>query len=448
MMSMSTSWARWEQIRSSFWFLPAAMALLGWLLATLLLFVDGLVPDALLVESRMIISAAPSEQRTLLLALAGATVGTAGVVFSLATVPLSVAASQFGSRLLRAFLRDPVSQIVMGCFTATVVYCVFVAMAVPQSPEASEQPFIATTASIGLVVISFCSVIYLINHLGTLLQAPFITHRVGTSLNRAICDYTAQRPTAGRATAEEALLGERIAAGGEPVLARRTGYVEAVDGGRMAGLARQGGLVILLRAVPGAFVMEGEVLARAQPAGRLSAERAAAISACFLLGMQRSLVQDVGFGLNQLVEIALRALSPAINDPLTAMNCLDRLGDSLRLLAAGPPPPNVLRDDAGDARVLFAPAGFVDLAEAALSPIRQYGGDSAMVLGRLVEVIVGLAPYAHRPEDRAALARHLELVAEAGAVGLATEAEREALRRQVRGAAGLLATAAVGAPPS
>lgn len=447
MMSMSTTRARWERIRSSFWFLPAVMALLGWLLAVLMLGVDRLAPDALLVDSRLIISAGPATQRTLLLGLAGTTVGTAGVVFSLATVPLSIAASQFGSRLLRAFLRDPVSQIVMGCFTATVVYCIIVVLSVPQNPEASEQPFIATTASIGLFMISFCSVIYLINHLGNLLQAPFITHRVGVSLNEAIRDYTAPRSAAGQATADDAMLREQIAAGGQPVLARRTGYVEAVDGRRLVGLARQGGLVILLRAMPGAFVMEGEMLALAQPAARLTAESSAAIGDCFLLGMQRSLAQDVGFGLNQLVEIALRALSPAINDPLTAMNCLDRLGDSLRLLVVGAPPPNVLRDDGGDARVLFAPAGFVELAEAALGPIRQYGRDSAMVLGRLVEVIVGLTSFAHRPEDRAALVGHLQLVAEAGEMGLATEAERLALRRHVHAAESLLDTAAAEAPP-
>jgi uncharacterized membrane protein len=441
MLMMSHIRARWEHIRTSFWFIPALMAILGSLFAELMLAVDQRIPDLLLYNQRLVISAGASEQRAILLGLAGATVGTAGVVFTLATVPLSVAASQFGSRLLRTFLSDPLCQIVMGCFTATVVYCISVSLSIPASSQPNQLPFLATTASVVLFGVSFGSVIFLIHHLGVMLQAPVITHRIGRFLNRAIRTYTRQRAGTKPITREEADLRDVIAVSGEPILARRSGYVDVVDGRRLVHLARRHGVVVELRALPGAFVMEGEALALAWPAAGLTPKATREIGRCYLMGVQRSLFQDVGFGINQLIEIALRALSPAINDPLTAMSCLDRIGDSLRLLAAGEPPPTLLRDGADEARVFLTPAGFAELAEAGLSPIRQYGCESAMVLQRLVDVIEGVVPYARRPEDCAALARHLELVAETGEAGLPTECERRALRDRLEAVADRLQAA-------
>lgn len=438
MLMMSVVRARWERIRASFWFLPALMALLGVLFAKLMLALDGLIPVALLANNQLILSAGASEQRTLLFTLAGSTLGTAGVVFSLTTVPLSIAASQFGSRLLRTFLSDPQTQIVMGCFTATIMYCIIVALAIPLNPGIRQLPYLATTTSILLFMISFGSVIVLINHLGVVLQAPVITERIGRYLNRAIGAYTRERGATSQTDPAAEQLRAEVAAKGLPVIAGATGYVDAVDGRRLVRLARQHEVVMMLIAPPGTFVMAGDVLALVWPAPAQTATVIITVRQSFLLGVQRSLVQDVGFGINQLVEIALRALSPAINDPLTAMNCLDRIGDSLRLLAAGEPPPTLLRDEDGAVRVLMTPAGFAELAEAGLSPIRQYGRDSAMVLLRLLDVIAAVAPHAQRPEDQAALARHIQLVAESGEAGLRDESDRQALRLRVSAVEGLI----------
>lgn len=438
MLMMSVFRARWERIRASFWFLPAVMALLGVLFAELMLAVDGLIPVALLANNRLILSAGANEQRTLLFTLAGSTLGTAGVVFSLTTVPLSIAASQFGSRLLRAFLSDPQTQIVMGCFTATIMYCIIVALSIPINPEVRKLPYLATTTSILLFMISFSSVIVLINHLGVVLQAPVITERIGRYLNRAIGAYTRERGATTQTDLAAEQLRTVVAAAGVPVIAGKTGYVDAVDGRRLVRLARQHAVVVMVIAPPGTFVMAGDVLALVWPAPEQRATVIATVRQGFLLGVQRSLVQDVGFGINQLVEIALRALSPAINDPLTAMNCLDRIGDSLRLLAAGEPPPTLLRDEDGAVRVLMMPAGFAELAEAGLSPIRQYGRDSAMVLLRMLDVIAAVAPHARRAEDRAALAHHIQLVAESGEAGLRDESDRQALRLRLRAVESLI----------
>ena len=438
MLMMSHLRARWERARASFWFVPLLMAPLGLLLAEMMLALDRRIPSSILIPGRLIVSAGASEQRALCFAVAGATVGTAAVVFSLATVPMSIAASQFGSRLLRAFLSDVQTQLVMGCFAATVLYCISVGLSIPLNAEIAQLPFLATTATMLLFFICFGSVIVLVHHVGVVLQAPVITGRISRYLNRAIVAYTTSQGDTGPAGPEDERLREQIAAEGLPAIAGKTGYVDAIDGRRLAPLARQHKVVILLRALPGDFVMDGGVLAMVWPAARCTDAIIAAIRTCYLLRVQRSLIQDVGFGINQLVEIALRALSPAINDPLTAMNCLDRIGDSLRLLAAGERPPTLVRDEDGAARLFFTSAGFAELADAGLSPIRQYGRDSSMVLLRMLDVIAAVAPYAQRPEDQAALDHHIQLVGDTGEAGLCDESERQALRLRLRAVEGLL----------
>ena len=438
MLMMSHVRARWERIRTSFWFLSPLMALLGLLLAELMLALDRRIPYEVLVNSRLIISAEPSEQRALLFGMAAATLGTAGIVFSLATVPMSIAASQFGSRLLRAFLNDPQTQLVIGCFAATIVYCISVGLSIPLDAEVSELPFLATTTSVLLFVICFGSVIALVHHVGVVLQAPVITHRISRYLNRAIITYTRTRSATRLADPEEERCRAEVSAVGRPAIAAKTGYVDAIDGQRLVRVARQHEAVILLRAMPGDFVMEGDELALVWPAARLTDAVVAAIRKSYLLSAQRSLIQDVGFGINQLVEIALRALSPAINDPLTAMNCLDRLGDSLRLLVTNERAPTLLRDGDGNVRLFFSTAGFAELADAGLGPIRQYGRSSIMVLLRLLDVIAAVAPHAHRPEDLVVLARHIHLVGDSGEAGLCDESDRQALRQRLLAVEGLL----------
>jgi uncharacterized membrane protein len=438
MLLMSHGRARWARVRASFWFLSPLMALLGLLFARLMLALDQRIPTEQLVNSQLIISAGPAEQRAILFGLAAATLGTAGVVFSLATVPMSIAASQFGSRLLRAFLNDAPTQLVMGCFAATIVYCITVGLSIPLEREIAQLPFLATTTSVLLFIICFGSVIALIHHVGVVLQAPVITYRISRYLNRAIVAYTRPRSDTSPANPDEERLRAEVSAAGRPTLAAKTGYVDAIDGRRLARVAREHEVVILLRRLPGDFVMEGDVLALVWPGSPLPAAVVTAIRKSYLLSVQRSLAQDVGFGINQLVEIALRALSPAINDPLTAINCLDRIGDSLRLLVASDRAPTLLRDDDGKVRLFFMPAGFADLADAGLSPIRQYGRNSVMVLLRLLDVIAAVAPHAHRPEDRAVLSQHIHLVGETGEAGLSDESDRQALVQRLLAVESLL----------
>ena len=119
-----------DRLKVSFWFTPVIMSVAAILLAWVMYWVDGLIPNETLAESRIILSGTPGELRTVLIGMASTILATAGVVFTLLTLPLSTVAAQYGSRLLRVFLGDRITQLVLGTFVATFVYCLAAALTI------------------------------------------------------------------------------------------------------------------------------------------------------------------------------------------------------------------------------------------------------------------------------------------------------------------------------
>ena len=163
---------RWDRLKVSFWFTPALMALAAVLLAWVMFAIDGRIPNALLENSRFVLAGTTNELRSSLLSIAGTVLATAGVVFTLLTLPLSTVAAQYGSRLLRLFLGDRTAQFVLGMFVATFVYCIFAALAIPPADVELESPQLTATVGVYLMLVTFATLILLVQHISTMLQAP------------------------------------------------------------------------------------------------------------------------------------------------------------------------------------------------------------------------------------------------------------------------------------
>ncbi len=204
--------------------------------------------------------------------------------------------------------------------------------------------------------------------------------------------------------------GEAVA-----VCASGPGYVQAMDVDGLMETARRHDLVVRVEHRAGDFVVRGQPLASAWPAARVDGEVADAVREAFVLGAWRTQTQDVEFSVNQLVEVAVRALSPALNDPFTAINCIDHLGSALCEVARGRLPHARRLDGEGRVRVVFAhPVTFSGMADAAFNQIRQYGADSAAVVIRLLEATAAVAACATEPRDVEALLHHAEMTLNAG----------------------------------
>ena len=323
----------WDRLKVSFWFAPLIMSLAAILLAWAMYWVDVHIPNELLQNNRLILSGSVSELRTTLITIATTTLATAGVVFTLLTLPLSTVAAQYGSRLLRVFLGDRITQLVLGMFVATFVYCISAATSLPAETVAFEAPQVTATVGLLLMLATFASLILLVQHISTMLQAPNIAAAAGAELLDVV---RAEIPDEIRSGDDHRQSGQQapdtlLETEGAPVRVRDTGYIQYIDPEYMLTLVQERDLVIRLLHKPGHFVSRGDVVALVWPAERFDEQLEGQIGHAFQIGNGRTPTQDVEYAVNQLVEMAVRAMSPAINDPFTAMTCLDHVGNGLAL---------------------------------------------------------------------------------------------------------------------
>lgn len=430
-----------DRLESSYWFTPLVMGLLAFLLARVLLRIDAAIPDAALNSSAFVYSGAAAEARAALLSLAGTILATAGVVYSLLTLPMSVAVSQFGSRLLRLFLRDRTTQIVLGMFVGTFVFCLTVALAIPSASQNPDTPQLATTVGLFLSLATFGSLIVLIHHIATSLQAPNLIASASSELQGVIQSMELLTPASSGKPALAARAG--VSPDETPATARRvdereatpihadgTGYLQAIDTEKIMALAIRHDLVIRIVRKPGYFAQPGDLLALARPAERADATVAGHIRECHELGNLRTPTQDIEYAVKQLTEVALRAMSAAINDPYTAMTCLDHLGVGLAQIAERREAVTRILDSSGHPRLLFELIAFPDLLDAAFNMLRRASRETPDVLLSMLGAMDVIARKMLAPDERAALLQHVNLVEAESDASAAIAWDRERVRQR------------------
>jgi uncharacterized membrane protein len=199
-------------------------------------------------------------------------------------------------------------------------------------------------------------------------------------------------------------------------------------------IAKKNHLVLLLKCRPGDFVVLDSVLAKIEPCEGVNDNVAKDVRGTFIFGTQRTHLQDVEFSIEQLVEVAVRALSPGVNDPFTAINCIDRIGAALCLLAQRSFPSHLRHDEQGKLRVVARPVTFSGIVNAAFDPIRQYGRSSAAVTIRLLEAIAIIARCVRREGDRRALLNQALMIERGSHEALPEERDRADVQERFRNA--------------
>ena len=421
----------WTRIRSSFWFIPATMASGALVLAFLTVAVDEPLTTWLTASLGWTFTGAAEGASAVLSIVAGSMITIAGVVFSMTLVALSLASSQLGPRLLRSFMRDSTTQVVLGTFIATFLYCLLVLRTIRRTEEVAFVPHLSVSLGVLLAVASVGVLIYFIHHVSVSIQANEIAARIGSELIEKIDHLFPEQigrdlPMIPTDPPDEAFL-QAFDEDARPVDSDGDGYLQYVDGRALLDLAVEEDLVVRLERRAGDYVTAARPLVRIWPGSRLTDSIAAQVRSLFVLGHQRTADQDLEFGVNQLAEIAVRALSPGLNDPFTAITCVDHLGSALCRLATRSMPSSFRYDLQGQLRLIASGNTFSDFTDAAFNQIRQYSRSNAAVSIRLLETIAVVARFAHRPEDRSALLRHAEMIARGAAEGLPEELDRRAV---------------------
>ena len=316
---------------------------------------------------------------------------------------------------------------VLGTFVANFLYCILVLRAIPEGRE-NSVPHLSVTVAVGLAVASLCVLVYLIHHVSFSIQAPQVVARVWdelrSTLTRIYPQHLGQDGPSPEHSEEQHEPPDPFGPGGGVIGVTRSGYVQAVDEEKLMAAAVTDGLRLKVMQRPGKFVVEGTVLAVVRPAAGASDAFCAAVNDAFIVGRHRTPEQDVEFAVNQMVGIAVRALSPGINDPFTACTCIDWLGESLCRIAAHDAHSTHRCDERGTLRIVTRVSSFSGIVDAAFDQIRQYGRASVSATVRLLETIATVAGNPRDEEQRAPLRRQAEMVFRQSRDALPEEGDR------------------------
>ncbi|MBE9196084.1 DUF2254 domain-containing protein, partial [Synechocystis sp. LEGE 06083] len=368
-------------------------------------------------------SLGPSGSRAILSTIAGSMVTVATTAFSITIVALQLASSQFGPRLLRSFMQDTGNQIVLGTFISTFVYSLMVLRTVNGVEKDEFVPHLAVTIGIALAIASVGVLIYFIHHSASSIQVNQVIKQVGNDLDVAIDRLFPEK--IGRSTLNQPQEKSLAAIPTDfdqfscPIKTIASGYIQGIDDNQLMQIATDNNLLFWVQQRPGRFVIKGSELVQVFPEEKVNKKLIAQINNAFVLGSQRTEQQDMEFPIDQLVEIAVRALSPGINDPFTAIRCIDQLSAALCHLAQREMPSPYRYDDQNQLRIIAKPISFTDATDAAFNQIRQYGKSSVAVTMRLLEAITAIAPFTHRTSDRTTLLRHADMIERGSQEGIA-----------------------------
>lgn len=423
-----------QSLSDAFWTLPAAIVLALGGLAVITVDVQLLGRLPIWIPEGWIYGGGDTGARTLLGAIASSTIGVAGTLFSITIAALTLASSQMGPRLLRNFMRDRGNQLTLGVFLGTFGYALIVLRSVRGGEETAFVPALGVT--IGLLLAGACValLIYFIHHVASRINVDTVIDLVHDDVLDGISRLTldgAAAPSQVDISWEEAV----------EVCLHHSGYLQQIDIDALVDWADDNDCVMLFYTRPGDFIFPHAPFARvSKPIDGAEA----ALRNGVALSRQGGSPADLTFPIAQLVEVAVRALSPGINDPGTAISVLNRLGATLTSLSRRRLDTGV-HEKCGVVRLMIPPLHYEDLTRVMFELIRENAGGSPSVLIHLVAVLAQVARVEDAPGRVDVLKRHAQAAEAEGRARFVTEVDK---RRLADAHANFLAVAAKSARAS
>jgi uncharacterized membrane protein len=426
--------AAWEYLRGALWVLPTLAVLVALALGYALASVD------VSADRRFAFQGTPDDARTLLIAVASTLATVIAVVLGLTVVALQLASTQFSPRLLRNFMRDRINQVVLSVFVASFTYSTagLFTVGVSEGQRIEDYPRLAVSFALVLLFVSLLMLVFFVHHLAHSIQIDEVQRQVERSTLRVI---EHDLPTEGLSDEPEPLPPP----GAVAVPAYRSGYVQTLHPEYLLPIAADRDLVVLGTRMVGEYVVEGSPLLWVwrSTAGEGAPDTEpfnGYLHAAVRIGFERTAEQDVAFGVRQLADIAVKALSPAINDPYTAIQSLEHLGVVLASLARRRLGNQFVSDASGVPRVFYPARDLAYFLDLAVGQIRRYGCAEPRVDRALLRVLENVAAFCAEADDRKLVAAQVQLVVEAADLSIRQQADlapvREHAERVLRGLAG------------
>ena len=441
-------WRR-ESLRTNLWLVPSVEVLLAVLLFAGTYALDRAAYHGDFTLPSFVIQDSADGARQILTTMAAAVITVVGVVFSITIVALTLASTQFGPRMLRNFIRDRGTQHTLGAFVATFVFAVLALVAIGNGAQRPFVPNISITVALLALVLDMGVLIYFINHITNSIQLPQVIASIARDLATAIAaeGWRGDAPALAATGLSLAEIERQMAESSGVVRTARSGYLQFVHYDTLVRIASKANAVIRLHYRPGHFLVAGHPLATVWPPDAADAVMRS-LERAHLTGPYRTLAQDLSFAVDQLVEIAIRALSAAVNDTFTALTCIDWLGESLCKIAAEWSPTQIHRDDSGQIRLISAAVGYQRIVERAYEKIRQASRGMPAVMIRQLDALEKVMEYTTTTAQRDVLVEQARRIQTSSTESVPESADRADVSRSYEAVLAARATAESGSSPS
>lgn len=434
--------SRWsilsESLRTGMWPVPMGMLALGILLFGAALGADETLQTAAVGGAWWLHSGSGDDARNLISTLLTAIITMSSLVFSITIVALSLAANQFGSRLIRTYITNVRTKLALGLFTMTIVYCLLALFHLEQEMSPAEVPHFTVTVGALLGLICVLALLLFLHLVARAMVADEVIRRAARELEESIAALPPLVSQPGEEAPRDALpddFDQRSVV----LRSQDEGYVELIEYERLCELAAQHDVVIRLDFRAGVFMCRDGWLGAVYPIDAVTPEIAEALQGPILIGERRTPTQDLEFSIRHLVDIAMRALSPGINDPNSALVVIDHLRGALSRLMGKALPTATYRDGRGRVRVVGRYNSHAGIVDSALHQIRQAAGAHPAVIINLLGAIGRIAEHATLAEQLQALRHHARLVAAAGLRNLDEPCDRTDVEQALAGTEAKLA---------
>jgi uncharacterized membrane protein len=430
----------WSRLRSSLWFVPSLMVASAIGLAIALIEADSYIGVDFIEAHPRILGAGAEGARGMLSSIAGSMITVAGLTFSLTIVAMAQASHLYTSRILRTLMRDRANQFVLGYFVSIFVYCLIVLRTI-RGGESEFVPSTAVLVALLLAIVSVPVLIFFIHHVARSLQASSI---ISLAAGQTLQAVERLFPQELGDEADESEIGSTALARRRwyPIPASKTGYIQAVDSKRLIEFAAKQDAIVRMERAIGDFVDEGSAIVAVSFNGdEHSADRFVdVLNRLYTISHYRTIEQDAAFGIRQLADIALKALSPAVNDQTTAIVCIDFLGSILAALA-GRRIETVYRSANGEMQIIAKGPTFRSLITEAFDQLRDSAGDNVAIYLRLLTAIDAAARRTRNIQRRRILATQIELIASDAERAVLSNYNKGLLRDRLAGARARLSEA-------
>lgn len=422
----------WIRVKSSYWFIPAIMCTAAAVLAFVAVMYSEILDNSWITRFAWLYSNKPEGARSLLATVAGSMITVAGVVFSMTLLMVSHASAQIGPRVLEGFMRDRGSQIVLGTFIATFIYCLLVLRTVTAEPAGADTvfvPHLAIVIAVLLAVLSVAVLIYFVHHVPMRINVTSVIDRIGSAILNQLDEVFPENvgrdmPKTGQAQLPEPPLHSVSVDG-------KGGYLRIIDDNGLMSIACESDCVLEILVRPGTFCVRGTPIVQVR-GNSVEDEVLSQVEASFSWGGSRTQEQDVLFLVDQLAEISGRALSPGVNDQYTAIACIDHMERVLREACERDDPNSQRRDDDGTLRIIASPITLTHLADRFLYPLRQFSRGDGLITAHLAKMLARASEFARcRPDLQRTVRRHLDEIENEAIPAISAPSARAYVRRQL-----------------